>query len=164
MVTPAQTRLAFRRNAAVAGATGVAAGFLFMYPTSTNSADKPAALARLDEPDGAEAGHALDDGHGHAANDVIRDADPFDGPAVDTPYGPVQVRIYVTEGRLVWVEALDYPRNSAVDRTLNEDAIPRLLGWVLLEEGAEIDTVSGATHTSQAYKKSLQAALDDADL
>ena len=164
MVTPRQNTVALRRNAALAGATVVAVGFLFIYPTSTNSADKPAALARLDKPSGAEEQHSLDDGHGHAANDVIRDAEPFDGPAVDTPYGPVQVRIYKAEDRLVWVEALDYPRNSAVDKTLNEDAIPKLKAWTLLEEGAEIDTVSGATHTSQAYKKSLQAALDDADL
>lgn len=164
MVTGRQTQPAFRRNAAVAGATGVAVGFLFMYPTSTNSADVRAALVRDEGDGGPEAAHSLDDGHGHAANDVIRNADPVDGPAVDTPYGPVQVRIYVAEDRLVWAEAVDYPRTSAVDITLNEDAIPSLVGWTLLAEGADIDTVSGATHTSEAYRTSLQAALDAADL
>jgi hypothetical protein len=173
-VTHARYAVAFRRNAAVAGATGVALGFLFLYPTSTNSARTSAAE---EGQHGVEAsdGNVPHDAHAHSAGgaaglsagapmDVIMGGQAVDGPAVATPYGPVRVRIYLTEGRLAWVEIPEYPRETAVDKVLNDDAIPKLRGWTLLEESAAIDTVSGATATSAAYKESLQAALDAANL
>lgn len=164
MVTSRQNRLALRCNAAVAGASGVAVGFLFMHPTSTNSADKPAALARLEEQGASEDAHSLDDGHWHAANDVIRDADPFDGPAVDTPCGPVQVRIYETENRLVRAEALDYPRTTAVDRPDPQRGRDPHAHRMDAAGGERRHQHCLRRHPSLAYKKSLQAALDDADL
>jgi uncharacterized protein with FMN-binding domain len=40
--------------------------------------------------------------------------------------------------------------------------VPRLREETLSAQGADIDTVSGATYTSAGYRKSLQAALDAA--
>ena len=39
-------------------------------------------------------------------------------------------------------------------------AVPKLVAETLKAQSADIDTVSGATITSNAYKKSLQAAID----
>ncbi|MGW3068288.1 FMN-binding protein, partial [Streptomyces sp. NPDC001130] len=39
-------------------------------------------------------------------------------------------------------------------------AVPKLVAETLKTQSAHIDTVSGATITSDAYKKSLQAAID----
>ena len=40
-------------------------------------------------------------------------------------------------------------------------AVPVLIEETLAAQSADIDTVSGATITSDAYKESLQAAIDD---
>ncbi|NUS30002.1 MAG: FMN-binding protein, partial [Streptomyces sp.] len=39
-------------------------------------------------------------------------------------------------------------------------AVPKLVAQTLEAQSADIDTVSGATITSEAYKESLQAAID----
>ncbi|NUP20176.1 MAG: FMN-binding protein, partial [Streptomyces sp.] len=39
-------------------------------------------------------------------------------------------------------------------------AVPKLVAETLEAQSADIDTVSGATITSEAYKESLQAAID----
>ena len=47
-------------------------------------------------------------------------------------------------------------------RLINAHAGPLLLQRTLIAQGADIDTVSGATYTSDGYRESLQSALDQA--
>ena len=86
------------------------------------------------------------------------------GTAADTRYGPVQVRIVVTNGKLSSVTAVEYPNNNPRDQQINASAIPELNQEALTAGTAEIDMVSGATYTSQGYLDSLQSALDNAGL
>ena len=82
---------------------------------------------------------------------------------VDNGYGPVQVQIEVSGGRIVDVSTLALPGDGH-SRRINSFAVPRLREEVLAAQSAQIDTVSGATATSEAYAQSLQAALDAAHL
>ena len=84
------------------------------------------------------------------------------GQSVDTRYGPVQVQITIRSHRIVKAEAIDYPRGSSTDRQINDYAIPQLDDETLQAQSAQIDTVSGATYTSDGYRSSLQSALDSA--
>lgn len=86
------------------------------------------------------------------------------GDAVDTRFGPVQVRITVSNGTITAVEAVDYPQNNPRDAQINAYAIPQLNAEVLAARSASIDMVSGATYTSEGYIGSLQNALDQAGL
>jgi uncharacterized protein with FMN-binding domain len=86
------------------------------------------------------------------------------GDAVDTRFGPVQVRITVSNGMITAVEAVDYPQNNPRDAQINAYAIPQLNSEVLAARSASIDMVSGATYTSEGYIGSLQSALDRAGL
>ena len=90
-------------------------------------------------------------------------ATTVDGPVVDTQFGPVQVRIDVAAGRIADVVALQLPtgRHSGQISSYSE---PILRQEALQAQSAKIDTVSGATYTSDAYAQSLQAALDKAGL
>jgi uncharacterized protein with FMN-binding domain len=45
---------------------------------------------------------------------------------------------------------------------ISQSAAPILKGEAIAAQSASIDTVSGATYTSQAYAQSLQSALDAA--
>lgn len=84
------------------------------------------------------------------------------GPVVDQPYGPVQVQVRVASGRIVDVATVQLPSGSTRSDEINQRAAPQLRQEVLAAQSARIDTVSGATYTSGAYRRSLQAALDAA--
>ncbi len=81
------------------------------------------------------------------------------GTAVKTQYGPVQVRLTVAGGKVTKVEAVQAPSGGR-STEVTDMAVPRLNQAALATQSAEIDAVSGATYTSDGYKKSLQSALD----
>ncbi|MEV1063600.1 FMN-binding protein [Streptomyces sp. NPDC050263] len=85
------------------------------------------------------------------------------GDSVQTRYGPVQVRVTLKNGRLTDITALDYPQENPRDQQINAYAVPQLTREALTAQSAGIDTVSGATYTSDGYRRSLQSALDSAD-
>ncbi|MGW0878708.1 FMN-binding protein [Streptomyces sp. NPDC002671] len=86
------------------------------------------------------------------------------GDTVQTRWGPVQVRVTVKGGRLTEVAAVSYPQGNPRDQEINSRALPRLRREALAAQSAQIDTVSGATYTSDGYRQSLQSALDSAGL
>ncbi|MET9082363.1 FMN-binding protein [Streptomyces sp. NPDC004237] len=86
------------------------------------------------------------------------------GDTVQTRWGPVQVRITIKNGKITDVTALQYPSDNPRDQEINSYALPQLRGEALSAQSASIDTVSGATYTSQGYQQSLQSALDSAGL
>ncbi|GAA2337419.1 FMN-binding protein [Dactylosporangium salmoneum] len=88
----------------------------------------------------------------------------YDGSTVQTRWGPVQVRITVDGGKITDVAAVTYPNGNRRDLEINDYALPQLRSEVLQAQSADIDSVSGATVTSEGYKESLQAALDAAHI
>jgi uncharacterized protein with FMN-binding domain len=88
----------------------------------------------------------------------------YDGSVAQTRWGPVQVRITVAGGKITDVTATTYPDNNFRDQEINSYALPVLHDEVLQAQSADIDSVSGATVTSDGYRESLQAAVDAAHL
>jgi uncharacterized protein with FMN-binding domain len=86
------------------------------------------------------------------------------GDSVYTDFGYVTVAITVGGGRMVDVVAVEMPSEQSRSATLSDRAAPLLREWALAAQSANIDTVSGATYTSVAYRESLQSALDRAGL
>jgi uncharacterized protein with FMN-binding domain len=83
-----------------------------------------------------------------------------DGDVVDTPYGPVQVAVVLSGRRIMDVTALRTPDDGSRSVQLADLATPILRQEVLTAQSARIDTVSGATYTSDGYAQSVQYALD----
>jgi uncharacterized protein with FMN-binding domain len=83
-----------------------------------------------------------------------------DGAVVPTPYGPVQVAVRFDHGRIVDVRALRTPSDAARSVRLAALATPVLRSEVLAAQSARVDSVSGATYTSEGYARSVQYALD----
>ena len=77
------------------------------------------------------------------------------GSVERTRWGTVQVQAVFSGGTLTDVQMLQTPRDGHATR-----AIPILRREALQTHSADIDTVTGATVTSEAYAKSLQAAID----
>lgn len=83
------------------------------------------------------------------------------GPVVATRYGPVQVQVVLVGDRLVSAAAVRLPDGDGESRSINRYAGPALARQAVTGQG-QVDAVSGATWTSQGYRRSLQAALDAA--
>ncbi|MFI2427100.1 FMN-binding protein [Streptomyces sp. NPDC018955] len=83
------------------------------------------------------------------------------GDVAQTQYGPVQVRITVSGGKITKAEAVQTPEGGQSDQ-VNSAAVPKLNQAAVAAGDAGIDAVSGATYTSAGYKQSLQSALDKA--
>lgn len=85
------------------------------------------------------------------------------GTLVNTRYGPVQVQITVSNGKITTVTATQLPSGGR-SGNISSYAAPILSGEAMSAQSAQINLVSGATYTSSAYEQSLQAALDQAGL
>ncbi|WP_338776662.1 FMN-binding protein [Streptomyces sp. DG1A-41] len=130
---------------AVSGATYTSAG----YRKSLQSA--------LDKaPAGGSSSQAAGSGGGQAQTQTLT------GSVAQTQYGPVQVRITVTGGKVTKAEAVQAPKGGRSDQ-ITSASVPRLNQAAVAAGNAQIDAVSGATYTSAGYRQSLQSALDQAD-
>ena len=90
-----------------------------------------------------------------------RDGD-YTGTTVDAYYGLVQVQATITQGKLADVQFLQYPNDRRTSIRINSTAIPDLQQEAIQAQSANVDIVSGATLTSQAFVQSLQVALNSA--
>ena len=82
-----------------------------------------------------------------------------DGAVVDTEFGPYQVRVTFSGTTITDVQIITEPGDRHSQR-IADRAGPTLRTEALRAQSAHIDTVSGATITSEAYARSLQAAID----
>ena len=86
----------------------------------------------------------------------------YTGDVAQTRWGPLQVKITVTDSKITAVDVVQYPNGNPKDREINSYALPTLVQSTLSNQSAQIDMVSGATVTSDGYVQSLQSALDQA--
>ena len=84
------------------------------------------------------------------------------GAAVQIPFGTVQVQITMQNGQVTDVQALQLPTDNPHSSAISDYAAPQLRSEVLQAQSAQVNTISGATYTSEGYLQSLQSALDQA--
>ncbi len=141
---------------------------LFSYRTSTNQGATAAAAATAEAPTGgagpAPTGTATPAPSSSSTSSTASGTRTYTGSVAQTRWGPVQVTITVTDGKITDVAVPTYPNGNRRDKEINAYALPVLRQETLSAQSAEIDSVSGATVTSDGYKASLQAALDAAHL
>ena len=142
--------------------------------------DTPTPSATTPAPAGADPGSG-DDGAGTDDGGTVATPSPsvtpspsattpssspktYTGDQVMTRWGPMQVEITVSGGRITAAQAVQYPNGNGRDAEINSYALPVLNQEVVDRQSAQIDTVSGATVTSDGYLQSLQSALDQAHL
>jgi uncharacterized protein with FMN-binding domain len=134
---------------------------LFSYRTSTRGT---AAADNVGAPPGIVTGAAPapDPTGSHPAKKVSpRPATiTVNGPAEHTRYGPVQVQVTISGKRITDVKTLQHPSGDDRSIQIAADALPQLRSETLAAQSAQIDTVGGATYTSEGYQRSLQGALD----
>lgn len=86
----------------------------------------------------------------------------YTGSVTDAYYGNVQVSAIVSGGKISSVSFLQYPDTHSESVMINRQAMPYLQQEAIQAQNAQVQIVSGATFTSQAFIQSLSAALSQA--
>ena len=85
------------------------------------------------------------------------------GASVSTRFGPVQVAAVIgANGALCDVQVIAYPDGDRKSLSINQRALPVLRTQAVSSNGETISGLTGATVTTNAYRTSLQSALDRA--
>lgn len=86
----------------------------------------------------------------------------YTGNATDAYYGNIQVQATIQNGKITDVQFLQSPSDRGESIQINAQAMPLLKQEAMQVQNANVDVVSGATDSSQAFVQSLQSALDKA--
>lgn len=86
----------------------------------------------------------------------------YTGPAVDAYYGLMQIQAIINGGRLTSIKVLRYPNDRSTSIYINRQALPMLRDEVIRAQSANVDIISGATLSSEAFIRSLGAAMRQA--
>lgn len=86
----------------------------------------------------------------------------YNGSVADAQWGNVQVQVVIQNGKITNVTFLQYPNERDRSIRINEYADPQLVNEAIQAQGANVDIVTGATDTSEAFIQSLTDALSQA--
>jgi uncharacterized protein with FMN-binding domain len=86
----------------------------------------------------------------------------YTGTEADAQWGLVQVKISIQNGRLTNVQFLQYPNHRDRSVEINNYAMPQLTSEAISAQSSQVDVISGATDTSEAFIQSLGDALSQA--
>ena len=86
----------------------------------------------------------------------------YTGVAGSSVYGAITVAAVVSGGRLTDVKFLTYPQSPEHSLQVSNDALPQLKTEAITSQNAQVNIVSGATQTSEAFRQSLASALAQA--
>ena len=86
----------------------------------------------------------------------------YTGISADAYYGNIQVVAVVSGGKLTDVQFLNYPQDRSTSVRINTRAMPILTREAIQAQSSNVNTVSGATDSSGAFRQSLGSALAQA--
>jgi uncharacterized protein with FMN-binding domain len=86
----------------------------------------------------------------------------YTGATADAQWGYIQVKISIQNGKLTNVQFLQYPNHRDRSVEINNYAMPQLSSEAISAQSAQVDVISGATDTSEAFIQSLGDALSQA--
>lgn len=119
-------------------------------PTPTSAQMPPASM-----------GMGSGTGMGSGMMGIYKDGS-YAGQVTDAYFGNVQVKAIVQGGKLTDVQVLQYPNDRGTSREINGAAMPQLVQEAIQAQSANVNIVSGATQSSEAFQQSLASALAQA--
>ena len=84
------------------------------------------------------------------------------GSSADAQWGIVQVKVVIQNGKITSVPFLQYPNERDRSVRINSYADPQLSSEAIQAQSANVDVVTGATDSSDAFMQSLSDALSQA--
>lgn len=86
----------------------------------------------------------------------------YTGSVADAQWGNLQVQAIIKGGKITDVQFLQYPNDRNRSIEINNYADPQLASEAIQAQSANVDVVSGATDSSDAFIQSLTDALTQA--
>lgn len=86
----------------------------------------------------------------------------YTGSVADAYYGNLQVKAVISGGKITDVQFLQYPNDRGNSIRVNTQAMPYLKAEAIQIQDSNVDTVSGASYSSKAFRESLASALKQA--
>jgi uncharacterized protein with FMN-binding domain len=86
----------------------------------------------------------------------------YTGSAANAYYGTLQVKAVIQNGKITDVQFLQSPHDQQESIEVNQDAMPKLKQEAIQSQSSNVDIITGATQSSQAFKESLASALTQA--
>ena len=80
------------------------------------------------------------------------------GQTAQTQWGPVQVQITVSNGQVIAAKALQFPNVDRRSQSISQQAVPFLIQQTLSAKSTSVLGVSGASYTSDGWRRSLASA------
>jgi len=83
----------------------------------------------------------------------------YSGSVANAYFGNLQVEVVIAGGKLTDVQVPVYPNDSGHSQEVSNQSLPLLKQEAIQAQNANVNIVSGATQTSEAFQQSLAAAL-----
>lgn len=154
--TPGSTTVADSQPAASATATTTAepppanpAAAPSLSPSATTTGSQPAATTATATTTATANATGLKDG-------------AYTGSVADAQWGDIQVKAVISGGKITDVQFLQYPNDRSRSVYINSVADPQLTSEAIQAQSAQVDVITGATDSSQAFMQSLTDALAQA--
>jgi uncharacterized protein with FMN-binding domain len=110
---------------------------------------------------GGSSGSASSGGTSSTGSGALKDGS-YSGDEAQTPFGPVQVKVTVSAGKITNVTPLELTTYGGRSVEISNYAAPIIRSEVLKAQSVNVSNISGATYTTEAYLSSMQSALDKA--
>lgn len=88
----------------------------------------------------------------------------YTGDTAQTAWGPVQVQITVSGGQITAAKALQWPNGDRRSQSIAQQSIPYLIQQTLSTKSANVLGVTGASYTSDGWRRSLASARSKAGI
>ena len=86
----------------------------------------------------------------------------YTGKVVNMDYGLIQVAVTITGGKITAITTPQLPHSGGHTGEVTSVSIPLLKQEAITAQSAQVNIVSGATQTSEAFQTSLASALAQA--
>ena len=127
-----------------------------VLPTTSNQSNSSNGAASTNVPSSSTPGAA-----GTSGSASYKDGS-YTGSVDDAVWGNVQVKVVIQNGKITSVQFLQYPHDRSRSIEINQYADPMLINEAIQAQSANVDIVTGATDTSDAFIQSLTDALAQA--
>jgi uncharacterized protein with FMN-binding domain len=130
--------------------------------TAKQVTSTPKTTPVVNKPPSGSSGSMMGNG-GMMTGSIYRNG-TYTGNSADAYYGYIQVKAVITNGRLTDVIFLDHPQDRGTSIRINTYAMPILKSEAIKAQSAKVNTVSGASDSSAAFRESLANALAQAKI
>ena len=136
--------------------------FVATNPNPTGNSNPTPSVSSSPSQTNQQASQPAQNMQGTMMNNSLYKDGTYTGSTQDAFYGNVQIQVVVSGGKITNVNFLQYPNDNPTSQYINSQAMPLLQQEVVQAQNGNVNMISGASATSQAFLQSIADALSQA--